>query len=45
MVSSASPSSQQSYKISNWREYNASLVRRGAITVWFDEDGDGAYGP
>lgn len=31
-------SSQQSYKITNWRDYNASLVRRGDITVWFDED-------
>jgi Transposase DDE domain len=27
-----------SYKITNWREYNESLVRRGEITFWFDED-------
>ena len=26
------------YKITNWREYNDSLVRRGDITVWFNED-------
>jgi len=26
------------YKVTNWREYNESLVRRGDITVWFDED-------
>ncbi len=26
------------YKITNWREYNDSLVRRGDITFWFDED-------
>ncbi len=26
------------YKITNWREYNESLVRRGDITVWFNED-------
>lgn len=27
-----------SYKIKNWREYNESLVRRGSITFWFDDD-------
>lgn len=27
-----------SYKVTNWREYNESLVRRGDITFWFDED-------
>lgn len=27
-----------SYKVRNWREYNESLVRRGDITLWFDED-------
>jgi hypothetical protein len=26
------------YKITNWREYNDSLVHRGDITYWFDED-------
>ena len=26
------------YKITNWKEYNESLVRRGDITFWFDED-------
>ena len=25
------------YKITNWREYNRSLVKRGDITIWFDE--------
>lgn len=29
---------QRSYKITNWRDYNKSLVSRGDITVWFDED-------
>lgn len=38
MPATTSPSSQQSYKITNWREYNDSLVNRGDITVWFDED-------
>lgn len=26
------------YTITNWREYNESLVRRGDITFWFDEE-------
>lgn len=26
------------YKITNWREYNESLVQRGSITFWFSED-------
>jgi len=26
------------YKITNWREYNESLVQRGSITFWFNED-------
>jgi IS1 family transposase len=26
------------YRVTNWREYNESLVRRGDITFWFDSD-------
>jgi hypothetical protein len=26
------------YRITNWQEYNQSLVKRGSITFWFDED-------
>jgi hypothetical protein len=26
------------YKVTNWRTYNESLVQRGDITFWFDED-------
>jgi hypothetical protein len=26
------------YKITNWREYNESLVRRGSITYWFSDE-------
>lgn len=26
------------YKITNWRDYNESLVQRGDITFWFDAD-------
>ncbi|HYR05527.1 MAG TPA: IS5 family transposase [Gallionella sp.] len=29
---------KRSYRIRNWREYNAALVERGSLTVWFDED-------
>lgn len=25
------------YRVRNWREYNAALVRRGSLTVWLDE--------
>lgn len=31
-------STKSSYKITNWKDYNESLVRRGDITFWFDED-------
>ena len=34
----ASVSEKKSYTVTNWREYNASLVRRGDITFWFSED-------
>lgn len=27
-----------SYKVTNWKAYNESLVNRGDITLWFDED-------
>src|SRR3990170_8294534 len=27
-----------SYKITNWGEYNESLVRRGDVTFWFSDD-------
>jgi len=27
-----------SYKITNWREYNESLVQRGSITFWFSDE-------
>jgi len=26
------------YRVTNWREYNESLVRRGDITLWFGQD-------
>lgn len=26
------------YRVRNWKEYNQALVRRGSLTVWFDEE-------
>ena len=26
------------YRVTNWKEYNESLVRRGDVTLWFSED-------
>ena len=37
MAEAASKPKKKSYAIKNWREYNASLVRRGDVTFWFDE--------
>lgn len=37
--------SQAKYRIRNWSEYNASLVKRGSLTVWIDEDVIRAWRP
>ena len=29
---------KQEYRISNWNHYNRSLIKRGDITLWFDEE-------
>lgn len=29
---------KRSYKITNWSKYNESLVKRGSITFWFDQE-------
>ena len=26
------------YRVTNWKQYNESLVRRGDITLWFSEE-------
>jgi hypothetical protein len=26
------------YRVTNWKQYNESLVERGDITLWFAED-------
>jgi hypothetical protein len=33
------------YRVQNWREYNASLVQRGAITIWIAADEVTAWTP
>ena len=35
MVATAAVGAKTTYKVTNWREYNESLVRRGDITFWF----------
>ncbi|QDT67378.1 hypothetical protein MalM25_02750 [Planctomycetes bacterium MalM25] len=34
-MKAASKASKKSYRVTNLREYNESLVRRGDITFWF----------
>ena len=29
---------KRQYRIHNWSDYNAALVDRGRITLWFDEE-------
>jgi Transposase DDE domain len=31
------------YRVTNWREYNESLVRRGDVTLWFSEEALGSW--
>ena len=31
------------YRVTNWPEYDAALVRRGGLTVWFSEDAVAAW--
>lgn len=31
------PKPKRRYRLRNWREYNAALVRRGSLTLWCDE--------
>jgi len=28
---------KQTFKVTNWRDYDASLRQRGSLTVWFTE--------
>src|SRR5271157_4969814 len=31
------------YRVTNWPEYDAALVRRGGLTVWFSEEAVAAW--
>ena len=31
------------YRVTNWPEYDAALVRRGSLTVWFTEEAVAAW--
>ncbi len=33
------------YRVRNWAVYDRTLVRRGDVTVWFDEDAAAAWTP
>jgi hypothetical protein len=37
------PKKKDKYRIRNWKEYNQSLVNRGSITFWFDENAIGKW--
>lgn len=37
-MATAATKAKASYKVTNWAKYNESLVSRGDITFWFDED-------
>ncbi len=32
------------YRVTNWPDYDAALVRRGALTVWFTDEGIAGWG-
>src|SRR4051794_4087975 len=34
---------RQKHKVTNWREYDASLCQRGSLTVWFTEEAIAAW--
>ncbi len=34
---------KQKHKVTNWREYDASLRRRGSLTVWFTDEAIAAW--
>ncbi len=41
--SKVTPKYKKKYRVKNWRAYEASLRRRGDITVWFNEDAVDAW--
>ena len=37
------PKAKGKYKITNWKEYNESLKRRGSLTIWISQEALGAW--
>lgn len=37
------PLSKTVYRVRNWKEYNQALVKRGSLTLWFDQDSIAAW--
>lgn len=35
----AGDTNKAKYKVTNWREYTKSLIKRVSLEVWIDEDG------
>jgi ribosomal protein S30 len=33
----AKPPKKVAYRVRNWKEYDAALVRRGSLTLWVEE--------
>ena len=43
--SRVTPKYKTKYRVTNWREYEAALKRRGDVTFWFDEDAVAGWKP
>ncbi len=41
--SKVTPKYKKKYRVKGWRAYEASLRRRGGVTVWFDGDAVDAW--
>ncbi|GAB4430181.1 MAG: hypothetical protein OHK0015_14980 [Chloroflexi bacterium OHK40] len=37
------PPAKAPYRVRNWKEYNQTLVKRGSLTLWFDQDSIAAW--
>ena len=34
---------KRAYRVRNWNQYNTALIRRGSLTLWFDEEASAAW--
>lgn len=37
-IAKTEPVKKEKYRVTNWPEYDRALVRRGSLTVWFDDE-------